>query len=162
MRRSVPPVRSAATVWPLRMQREKSVELLRWLCVLPAAVTGGIAARYLGSFAGHFAIHVWGAESQSTFGFSIQLLAYALAAAAFVLAGAFTAPRNRRMTAVILAIAGAILSLLTHVLSQRHPGTTNYLHLAAESAGAALAVAYVFRVEKSRVREEEPRGDANV
>jgi hypothetical protein len=142
------------------MRREKPVKLLRWICVLPGAVIGGIAARYLGSIVGRFANYGWVAESQSNFAFSIQLLAYAIAAAAFVLAGAFTAPRNRSITALVLAIAGTLLSLLTHVLSQRHPGTVNYLHLAAETAGAALTVAYVFYMEKARVREEEPRVDA--
>jgi hypothetical protein len=141
------------------MQREKPVELLRWICVGPTAVIGEIAARYLGSIVGRFAIYGWGAESQSNFAFSIQLLAYAIAAATFVLAGAFTAPRNRSITAVVLASVGTLLSLLTHVLSQRHVGTVNYLHLAAETTGAALTVAYVYYMEKFRVREEEPRVD---
>ncbi len=136
------------------MQRVKPIELLRWICVLPAAVIGGIAARYLGSIAGHLVIHGWGVESQSSIAFSIQLLAYAIAAATFALAGAFTSPRSRRITAVVLAIGETLLSLLTHVLSQRHPGTVNYLHFAAETAGAALAVAYGFYAENTRVHEE--------
>ena len=139
------------------MQREMPVELLRWICVLPAAVMGGIAARYLGSIVGRFAIY--GSGSESNFAFSIQLLAYAIAAAAFVLAGAFTAPRNRRTTALVLAIAATLLSLLSHVLSQRHPGTVNYLHVAAETAGAALAIAYLFYGKLARGRDDEPRDD---
>lgn len=142
------------------MQRVKPVELLRWICVLPAAVIGGFAAQYLGSIVGRFAIDSWGAVSESHIAFSIQLLVYAIAAGAFVLAGAFTAPRNRRIAALVLAIAGTLLSLLKHVLSQSNPGTVNYLHLAAETAGAALTAAYVFYLEKARGRDEEPRIDA--
>lgn len=146
------------------MQREKTVELLRWICVVPAAVIGGFAARYLGSIVGRFAIYGWGPVSESNIGFSILLFVYAISSAAFVLAGAFTAPRNRRIAALVLAIAGTLLSLLTHVLSQPHPGMVNYLHLAAETAGAALSVPYVFYLEKTRGHDKGPQeknGDIN-
>ncbi len=130
------------------MQRPKPVEVLRWIGVLPAAVLVDIAARYLGSLVARFAIAAWGAERESNLVFSIQLLAYAFAGSGFVLAAAFTAPRSRRFTAVVMAIAWTLLSLFTHVLTQSHPGPTNYWHLAAETAGAVVAIAYVWYVER--------------
>ena len=88
------------------------MKLLRWICVLPAAVIGVFAAQYLGSIVGRFTIYGWGAVSESIIALSIQLLVYAIAAAAFVMAGAFTAPLNRRTTALMLAIVGTLLPIL--------------------------------------------------
>ena len=110
--------------------------------VLPAAVVGGFVARFLGGMVGRVAV-VGAAGTESNVVFALQLLVYALAAAAFVLVGTFTAPRYRRITAVVLAIVATLLSLFTHVLSQNHPGSVNFSHLAAETVGACLAVVYV-------------------
>jgi uncharacterized membrane protein YidH (DUF202 family) len=70
--------------------------------------------------------------------------------AAFVIAGARMAPRSRPATAIALAVAGILMSLVVHELGQSHPGSTNYTHFAAESVGAVLGVAYVLYSEKNR------------
>jgi hypothetical protein len=130
------------------MQRERRLELLRWICVLPAAVTCGIALRYFGGVVWRLAFQRPGAASESSIADAAQLLVYAVAAAVFVLLGAFIAPRSRSTTALVLAVAYTLLSLRIHVVSQDHPGRTNYLHLAAETAGVALGIASLFSTAK--------------
>ncbi len=125
--------------------------MLRWICVLPAAVIGGIAAHYFGGIVWRFAFYGRGAASESSIAFSAQLLAYAVAAAVFVLLGALIAPRNRKLAALVLAVAYTLLSLFAHVISQDHPGRVNYLHLAAETTGAVSSLAYVFSMKRPEV-----------
>lgn len=67
------------------------------------------------------------------------LLYYAPQRAAFVIAGALVAPRSLA-TACVLAGVAIALSLTVHILGQHSVGTTNYLHFAAESAGAIVGV----------------------
>lgn len=134
------------------MQNRTRGEWLRWSCVLPAAVIGGFVIRYVCGLVARVVVSGLNPSSESNITLLAQLLVYAATAAAFVLAGAFTAPRGRRTTAVILAAVSALLSLLTHVLSQRQPGMVNYLHLAAEISGAALAAGYLlFRNKPERI-----------
>lgn len=135
------------------MSTYRGVDFLRWICVLPAAVLGTIFARTLAGTLWRLLFF----NSESVIASWTRLLVYAVAGAAFVLAGALVAPRNRGTTAVILALAFALLSLLTHVISQDHPGTTNFLHLAAETAGAALAIAHFFKPTGPRVAHSSDR-----
>lgn len=131
----------------------RPVDVLRWLSVLPAAVLGEFITRVVGALVGGM---VGGAAAGSQATFSVQLVVYALAVAAFVLAGAYTAPSRRLIVALGLAAAAALLSLVKHVLLQDHPGAVNFGHLAAEITGAALAVAIVFDRERARHSGERP------
>ena len=126
------------------MQKQTRIDLLRWICVLPAAMFGEFAARQVSGLVWRFVIDGWAGGSESNLAFAAKLMVHAVAAAGFVLAGALTAPRSRGATALVLAIVSAFLSLVIHVLGQQHPGTVNYLHLAAEATGAALACACLF------------------
>ena len=47
--------------------RRKAIELLRWLCVLPAAVLGGLATCYIGGLLSRFFMSIWGTSVDSTF-----------------------------------------------------------------------------------------------
>lgn len=131
------------------MQRPQAISLLRWIAVLPAAVTAAFAVKLLGGLTGRSVRQGLGATSESNLTFALQLLVYAATAAAFVLAGAYTAPRSRRIVAVALAVVSVLLSLVTHIVGQQHPGTTNYVHLAAETIGASVAVACVSYSERT-------------
>lgn len=132
------------------MPNLKHVEVLRWIGVLPAAFLGAFAARFVGGIAGYAAAHALGSESGSTVALLTLLLAYGIGTAAFVLAGALAAPRHRAVVAIALAAICVIVSLLTHVLSQGHPGRTNYLHLAAETVGAVLAAGYALCMQRRK------------
>jgi hypothetical protein len=129
------------------MERQRALTLLRWIAVLPVAVGGAILVKVVGGLIGRALRQGLGSDSHS--GFALQLLVYVATAAAFVLAGAAIAPRHRPVIAIILAALWVLLSLMTHVVSQPHPGTTNYLHLAAETSGAVFAVACVAYREKN-------------
>jgi len=123
------------------MSRLSSFEKLQWVCVLPAAVVGGILVHFIVSLGRQFVLSNWTSMAGSNFALAIQLFAFAVASGAFVLAGGFTAPRYRRRTAFVLTVLGTLLSLAKHVLLQSHPGVTNYLHFAAEAIGGMGASA---------------------
>jgi hypothetical protein len=139
--------------------RGRLVEVLRWLCVLPAAVLVHTALELvveatvqIASFGG------WGIFGDSNIAYLPRLfLFYVSPKAAFVIAGAKTAPRYQRATAIVLTLLGFLFSLLTHVISQhragRRVGITNYTHLLAESVGLLVAAAYIVL----EVRKNMPR-----
>jgi hypothetical protein len=131
--------------------REKASEVLRWICVLPAAVLGGFAASYISYFVGRLTDYRWGARAELNFAYDLLLLIhYIPKEAAFVIAGANTAPRSRLATTVVLIIAKIIILFIVHVVGQINTAAVNYLHFAAESGGAALGLAYIFYSEKSK------------
>lgn len=126
------------------MRRERVVESLRWAGVLPAAVAGGAVAQFAAGLVGQFLRSGWGVESGSDVAFAVQLILHGMTAGAFVVAGGFMAPRLRGETALVLAIIGAGLSLLKHVLLPSHPGWVNYCHLGAEALGRLAAAGWVW------------------
>jgi hypothetical protein len=130
------------------MERSQLVSLLRWIAVLPAAGAGAFAAKLVGGLIGRAVRQGLGTTSELNITFALQLLIYAATAAVFVLAGTLTGPTYRRGVAITLAVVSVVLSLMTHIVSQQHPGVTNYLHLAAETIGAAIAMVYVLYTEK--------------
>ena len=135
--------------------REKTMERLRWICVLPAAVLGGFAAQTIAGLVNRLAVYGWGTAAESTLVYGLQLLMfYVLKCAVFIVAAAKMAPRGRLATAIVLAAAAILMSLVVHVLGQPHPGVVNYTHFTAESAGTVIGVAYVFYSEKARSRDE--------
>ncbi|MBI2826112.1 MAG: hypothetical protein HYX69_15645 [Planctomycetia bacterium] len=141
--------------------REKTVELVRWMCVLPAVAVGGLAAQYASGVLYRLAVQGWGAAAESNVTLSLQVVLRLLVETAAILAGAWVAPRNRLATALVLAVGGAILALFTHVLSQSHRGATNYLHFAAEAGGAAVAVACIYYAQKRRQRQTRPESSVD-
>ncbi len=136
------------------MRSNKSVESLRWIGVVPAAVLGGMAAQFATGRVGAWLRSGLGMESGSSGAFAVQLILFALTAGAFVLAGGFMAPHRQARTAFLLAIAAMGFSLLKHVLLQSHPGWVNYCHLAAETFGSLAAAGWVWgrgRKGKSKI-----------
>lgn len=109
---------------------------LRWIAVLLAAILAAWVAHFV---FGLLNAVVGGVAGESVSDYLRLLWYYAAKDAAFVLAGAAVSPFPRP-TAVALAIVAIALSLLTHVMSQQRVGATNYLHFAAESVGALVAV----------------------
>jgi hypothetical protein len=130
--------------------RGKLIEFLRWLGVLPAAVIADVATQFVGESVVQIARYVgWDILGASTFANPLILfLFYFTPKSAFVIAGATTAPRHQRATAIVLILLGILFSLLTHVISQhffagRRLGIVNYLHLCTESAGLFAGAAYI-------------------
>ena len=140
---------------------EKRIELLRWLCVLPAGVLAEIVMRYLAGVVGQIAAYGgWSIRGEANTAFFLGLvLFYVLPKSAFVIAGAKTAPRRRMAPAIVLAVLGIGVSLLTHVVGQHlagnRVGTVNYAHAAAESTGllaGAACILWQIRASRREVR----------
>jgi hypothetical protein len=136
--------------------------VLWWLCVLPAAVLGHVAAQFVVGAGLQMARDAgWEIFGESSIANSlIRLLWHLPPNAAFVIAGTMMAPRHQKTTAIVLTLFGLIFSLMTHVISQhflagRRLGFNNYMNLCAESAGALGGAAYILL----QVRREAARRD---
>ena len=131
----------------------KAIEVLRWIGVLPAAVLGG----YVGQFV--VAITLGAAIRLAEHGGLIALSPTSLillttlivqfpTRVGFVIAGATMAPRYRGLTALVLALAGILLSLTTHIVMQavagHQLGLANYAHAGGDFLGAIVGVASIF------------------
>jgi hypothetical protein len=136
--------------------RQKSIEVLRWLGVLPAAVIAHLGVSFAAS-ASFLLVHDLTAsipDDSASAGFAQGipggsglvaacrlLLAYALPKTAFAVAGAELAPRYQARTAMLLTLLGFVISIWVH-------GPTNYLHVSAETAGLLLGTALTFRLNR--------------
>ena len=128
--------------------RGRLIEALRWLCVLPASALGHVAAQLvIGSvleIARSAGLDIFGDSSIANS--IIRFLWHLPPNAAFVIAGAKMAPRQKA-TAIVLTLFGLLFSLMTHVISQhragRRLGMTNFMDLGAESMGALAGAAYI-------------------
>jgi hypothetical protein len=157
-----PPDRKAMPPFSSLTSRKKLIEMLRWVCVLPAAVLGEIVVRYAIGLcvrtAGDGGWRPFGDSTPASFLWT--LLCYAPPESAFVIAGAMLAPRRPMTTAIVLAVLRFILSLMTHVVGQHlagnHVGITNYLHLFAESAGLLTGAAYIAWQSAKNRRPNDP------
>ena len=124
------------------------IEVLRWLCVVPAAVLGDRVAQYVVGSARNRPRRRADIRGDSIIACPLTLILFNVAPrSAFVIAGAKMAPRYQRATAVMLTVLGFYFSLMTHVISQQRAGRRigfhNYSHLFAETAGGLGVTAYI-------------------
>lgn len=119
---------------------QSTTTILRWLAVIPVAILAGCVVHFLLGTVCAIAAQFL---STSVTHYLRLLLCYAPKNAAFVFAGATLSPRPVP-TAIVLATAAIVISLLTHIISQRTVGLTNYLHFAAETVGALLGVVAIY------------------
>ena len=84
--------------------------------------------------------------------FALHCLTGILTAAAFVIAGAKTAPRGRLATAIVLTGLWSFYALGSHVLVQTSRGVRNYADFVVEVVAAAGAAVVVGYSEESRRR----------
>ena len=136
---------------------EKRIEILRWLCVLPAALLGGLVVQFtLRAVLQITRSAGLGVQGDSTIGYAITLIfGYVLPKSAFVIAGAKTAPRHQTATSIALAVVGVALSLMTHVVGQHlagnRVGSVHFIHAVSESAGLLVGAAFILvRVRSNR------------
>jgi len=131
---------------------QKGVEVLRWLCVLPAALLGQLVLDFLAaaafSFARDLVLAIPDDSATASFALAIRggsavmtacrlLLSYMTPKTAFTLVGGKMAPRYQVITAILLTLLGFLRSAWIH-------GPTNYVHVAAETAGLVLGTLFVF------------------
>ena len=133
--------------------KEKAFELLRWLCV-PIAAAAALAIVIFIARLAMPPMYIQPPGSPPPPAPVIpRVVTYrafsAIAALAFVLAGAKTAPRLRLVVALVLAglwIAYAFLSrVVVHL-----PGTPHYLDFALAIAAAGGGAALIYCAEKSK------------
>ena len=135
--------------------KEKSTELLRWICVPAAAVLGVLALRFIVGFVmPRAAAQLPGSAAMpaSEFRLFLHSVSGILTAAVFVIAGAKTAPRGRLATALVLAGLWSLAALSSHVLVHLSQGTPHYTHFVVEAVGAAGAAVAIGYSEKSKGR----------
>lgn len=125
---------------PVETQR-RWIEVVRWLCVLPAAYF----ASWLFGSAVVFLFSLVGAELRGSGypAFLFPLLQTLPSGIAFTLVGALVAPSRQTATATLLATLFIPMSLVIHILGQSNPGLTNYMHAIGGSLGAVSGVAVV-------------------
>src|SRR2546426_11861014 len=138
--------------------KEKSTELLRWICVPVAAVLGVLALRLIAGFVMSPALaQLSGAAAMPASDFRrffLSCVSGILTAAVFVIAGAKTAPRGRLATAIVLAGLWSLAALSSHVLVHLSHGTPHYTHFVVEAVGAAGAAVAICYSEKSKGRRQ--------
>ena len=129
--------------------KEKSTELLRWICVPAAAVLGVLALRLIAGFVMPPVLaQLSGSAAMPASDFRrffLSCVSGILTAAVFVIAGTKTAPRGRLATAIVLAGLWSLAALNSHVLVHLSQNTPHYAHFVVEAvgaAGAAVAVGY--------------------
>jgi len=135
--------------------KEKAVEVVRWLCVPIVAVLAGLAIQIIAGFIiGSVFARPPGFAAMPAPDFQRLLHLFravgVLMAAAFVIAGAFVAPRCRLAAALVLVGLWTVYSLLSHVLVHLGQGKPHYLDFALAALAAFGAAAYIFYSERAK------------
>ena len=130
-------------------------ELLRWACVLPAALIAAMVVVTASGVMSMVVTSMLGTLATPAVPYAIRFALYYLPRpAAFVIGGALVAPRCRVLTAIALTIIASSMSLVIHILGQRAVGVANYTHFAAETAGAILGAACAVMFVRRRPTDE--------
>jgi hypothetical protein len=143
-------MRSFADLTP----KEKCVEMVRWVFVVPAAVLAGMAPRVVTSFLMPPALaQPLGAPPVTVPDFQRYYLPHLVGfvmAAGFVLVGAKMAPRWRTPVAVVLAVLWTAYSFLIHVWPHLGHDPRHYRYLYVAAISAAAAAVSIWHSEKTK------------
>lgn len=129
--------------------RQKRVEVMRWVLLVPAAVLAASAVELIvggvARAAGSGGPVPW---DPGSVGFWVRAVPYyVLPQFAFVVAGGRLAPRKQLAVAVLLVLVGGLLSLLKHVVGQHLAGNSvgfvNYAHFGLELSGLVAGAAFL-------------------
>lgn len=128
--------------------RQRRIEVVRWLIVLPAAVVAGLAVQLIISALVR-GLSLGGSappDSASIDDWARAVPSYFLPMFVFVVTGGRFAPRKRLVVAFLLMVLGGVLSLLNHVVGQslagNRVGFVNYGHFGLETAGLVAGFLY--------------------
>lgn len=125
-------------------RKEKIIELLRWICVLPVAMLAGLVGHMLTVA---FVVHpvLSGLSREGTGRWLRYLIGGFLGGAAFVVAGAQTAPRFRRTTALVLAAGYIVSAVGIHWVHHR-----DVIPVVAATVATVGGVVFLFYSERSK------------
>ena len=131
---------------------QKVVEIVRWLCVLPAAVlTSRVPFLFFWLLIPPQMAQLPGTPKPPPppdwQRMLIPWLVALLTAPGFVLVGSLVAPRHRRYVAVVLALLMTLHAFLYHILIHL-PGTPHYMYFAAAVLAAAGSAALFFYFDR--------------
>lgn len=124
-------------------RKERVIELLRWLCVLPVAVLGDFVGRIV--YGGVAALLFSELSYEGADRWVRHLVARLLSGVALVIVGARMAPRWRRTTALALAALAFAMAVRTHWIVHRDD-----VPVVAEAVGVACGVALILFIERSK------------
>jgi Na+-driven multidrug efflux pump len=132
--------------------RQKRIEVVRWLLLVPAALLASSTVQFVvGAFIGAIRDSSVPLNSSSISFWAIAVPLYVLPEFVFVIAGGWIAPRKRLPVALLLMLLGGVLSLLKHVVFQHlagnRVGPTNYTHFGLEMAGLLAGVVCIRRLK---------------
>jgi len=137
--------------------KEKSIEVLRWICVPVAALVGAMAVPMvlrllipppMAQLPG--TPPTPGADVQR---YVLPWIAPIVMSLPMVIAGAKTAPRWRLATAIVLAVLWALYAIQYYLVVHWVNGSGGHnAHFAVAIASGAAGVAYVYFSEKARGR----------
>jgi hypothetical protein len=127
--------------------KQKWIEVLRWFCILPAAVLAGMVPRLVYRLlVPPQMVQPPGVPPIRISDFQRFYLPYimgAIMAAAFVIVGARVAPRGRVAVATVLAVLWIIYWYMEHVLPHDSHDLRYYRYFFVATIAAAAAVASV-------------------
>ncbi len=130
---------------PAPENRLTSVDFLRWLFVLPAALLASWSIHGAGNvLLSTVGLYLRG-PSYPEFLFPLQQLLPS--GIVFVLAGTWMAPSRRQVAVIALVVLGLSLSWLIHVITQPAPGLTNFMHATGDSLGLVIGAAVVWHLQ---------------
>jgi hypothetical protein len=131
--------------------RQKWIEVLRWLLLVPAAWLASSAVQFIiGAFVRAIRNSSVPLNSPSISFWASAVPSYVLPEFVFVIAGGWIAPRKRLPVALLLMLVGGVLSVTEHVdlqhLAGNRVGPTNYAHFGLEMAGLLAGVVCIRRL----------------
>jgi hypothetical protein len=133
----------------------KAVEIVRWICVLPAACLASLLPRFASALLlPRPVIQPPGftptAPPSDILVLLRQWLVPPLTAIGFVLVGSLVAPRHRRYVAIVLAVLLIAEAFLSHVFVHLGRGKPNVGDFAAIALAALASAALVFYLDRRR------------
>lgn len=130
-------------------RREMAIELLRWICVVPIAILVGLAGHLL---IVTIALPIMRELSYEGTGRWLRHLIGGIpSGVAFVVAGAKTAPRFHRGTAVALAICSITSAIVVH-----WPRHRDIIPIIAATVSAIGGVACLIYFEQPKAPQAQP------
>jgi hypothetical protein len=141
-------------------RRERLIEVVRWICFLPAALLSARVAQLVGGLLFLMQRPSWQQAGDTTVvSYWVQaVLYYVVPEVLVVFVGAKVAPRRQREVAIGLASVAILLSLVKHIVGQyvagNQVGLVNFLHFGLETFGALTGMFMAFatsrRVDQSQ------------
>jgi hypothetical protein len=134
----------------------KAIEIVRWICVLPAAGFASLLPKFASAFLLPAPVlqppgFTPDASPSELLLLLRQWLFPPLTAIGFVLAGSLVAPRHRRYVAIVVTVLLLAEAYLSHVFVHLGRGKPNYGDFAVIALAGLASAAFVFYLDRRSV-----------